>query len=198
MRISHGLAAMALCIPLGLPALIDPAFGQSFDERWSIVPKANAEPAPQESQVPPPDSQPGTNSVTSGQGEARAPIPPAKPAAGTKPVAGKKTPAASRVFTGAASFYSYAGGKTASGMPYRRDALTAAHRTLAFGTRVRVTDVKTKKSVEVVVTDRGPAIRKRVLDLSLGAAQVLGIGGRGVIQVRAEVIGQAPILGKGS
>jgi rare lipoprotein A len=83
-------------------------------------------------------------------------------------------------------------------MPYRRDALTAAHRTLAFGTRVRVTDVKTKKSVEVVVTDRGPAIRKRVLDLSLGAAQVLGIGGRGVIQVRAEVIGQAPILGKGS
>jgi rare lipoprotein A (peptidoglycan hydrolase) len=192
MRISHGLAAMALCIPLGLPALIDPAFGQSFDERWSIVPKANAEPAPQQNQAPPPDSQPGTNSVTSGQGEARAPIPPAKPTAGTK------MPAASRVFTGAASFYSYAGGKTASGMPYRRDALTAAHRTLAFGTRVRVTDVKTKKSVEVVVTDRGPAIRKRVLDLSLGAAQVLGIGGRGVIQVRAEVIGQAPILGKGS
>jgi rare lipoprotein A (peptidoglycan hydrolase) len=183
---------MALCIPLGLPALIDPAFGQSFDERWTIVPKANAAPAPQENQAPPPDSQPVTNSVTSGQGEARAPVPPAKPAAG------KKTPAASRVFTGAASFYSYAGGKTASGMPYRRDALTAAHRTLAFGTRVRVTDVKTKRSVEVVVTDRGPAIRKRVLDLSLGAAQVLGIGSRGVIQVRGEVIGQAPIMGKGS
>ena len=193
MRISHGLAAMAVCIPLGLAALLDPAFGQSFDERWSIVPKANAEPSPQQDQAPPSNSQPARNSATSGQGEAQAPVPHAKP------VSKKSTPSAkTRVFTGAASFYAYAGGKTASGMSYRRDALTAAHRTLAFGTRVRVTDVKTNRSVEVVVTDRGPAIRTRVLDLSLGAAQVLGIGGRGVIQVRGEVIGQAPVLGKGS
>ena len=63
-----------------------------------------------------------------------------------------------------------------------------------------MTDVKTKKSVDVVVTDRGPAIRSRVLDLSLAAAQALGIPGRGVIQVRAEVIGDTPppVLGKGS
>ena len=49
-----------------------------------------------------------------------------------------------------------------------------------------MTDIKTQKSVEVTITDRGPAARSRVLDLSLGAAKVLGIGNRGVIQVRAE------------
>jgi rare lipoprotein A len=66
--------------------------------------------------------------------------------------------------------------------------LTAAHRTLPFGTRVRVTDIKTQKSVEVTITDRGPASRGRVIDLSLGAAKVLGIGNRGVIQVRGELV----------
>ena len=56
---------------------------------------------------------------------------------------------------GKASFYAYAGGKTASGKPFHRSELTAASRTLPFGTRLRVTDLKTKKSVEVTVTDRG-------------------------------------------
>jgi rare lipoprotein A len=88
---------------------------------------------------------------------------------------------------GMASFYAYTGGKTASGAPYRRHELTAASRTLPFGTRLRVTDLKTKKSVEVTVTDRGPASRHLILD-SLGAAQQLGIASRGIIQVRAEII----------
>jgi rare lipoprotein A len=92
------------------------------------------------------------------------------------------------VFVGKASYYAYHGGKTASGAPFRPNAFTAAHRNLPFGTRIRVTDVATGKSVEVVITDRGPGSRNRVLDLSLGAAQALGIGSRGVIQVRAEVI----------
>jgi peptidoglycan lytic transglycosylase len=92
------------------------------------------------------------------------------------------------VFTGRASYYAYHGGKTASGQPFSPDALTAAHRTLPFGTRVRVTNIKTKKSVVVVITDRGPFSRKRVLDLSLGAARALDIGNRGVIPVRAEII----------
>jgi rare lipoprotein A len=67
--------------------------------------------------------------------------------------------------------------------------MTAAHRTLPFGTRLRVTDVKTRKSIQVVVTDRGPAIRSRVLDLSLAAAKAVGVGDRGIIYVRAELVG---------
>jgi rare lipoprotein A len=98
-------------------------------------------------------------------------------------------PAHRRVITGKASYYRYQRGKTASGQPFDRNLLTAAHRSLPFGTRLRVTDVATNKSVEVVVTDRGPASRGRVLDLSLGAARALDIGSRGVIRVRAEIIG---------
>jgi hypothetical protein len=93
-----------------------------------------------------------------------------------------------RVFSGKASFYSYPKGKTASGSPFNRDALTAAHRSLPFGTRVRVTDLTSSKSVVVRITDRGPRVRGRVLDLSLGAARSLGIEERGVVQVHAEVL----------
>ena len=93
-----------------------------------------------------------------------------------------------RVFSGKASYYSYQTGKTASGSSFDRDLPTAAHRSLPFGTRVRVTDLATSKSVVVVITDRGPMVRDRVLDLSLGAARSLGITDRGVAQVRAEVL----------
>jgi len=92
------------------------------------------------------------------------------------------------VIVGKASFYAYAGGKTASGKLFHRAELTAASRSLPFGTRLRVTDLKTKKSVDVTVTDRGPASKHLILDLSLGAAERLGIASRGIIEVRAEVI----------
>jgi rare lipoprotein A len=95
------------------------------------------------------------------------------------------------LFVGRASFYAYHGGKTASGAPFNPHGLTAAHRTLPFGTRVRVTDLKTHKSVNVTITDRGPHSPGRIIDLSLGAAKVLGVGDRGVIQVRAEVLGNS-------
>jgi rare lipoprotein A len=65
---------------------------------------------------------------------------------------------------------------------------TAAHRSLPFGTKVRVTDLATNKSVVVVITDRGPKVRDRVLDLSLAAARGLGITARGVAQVRVEAL----------
>src|SRR5215470_2570500 len=64
------------------------------------------------------------------------------------------------VMVGKASFCAYAVGATASGTPYHRDKLTAASRVLPFGTRLRVTDLNTNKSVEVTVTDRGPASRR--------------------------------------
>jgi rare lipoprotein A len=93
-----------------------------------------------------------------------------------------------RVFSGKASYYSYQTGKTASGSSFNRNLPTAAHRSLPFGTRVRVTDLATNRSVVVVITDRGPRPRDRVLDLSLGAARSLGITDRGVTQVRVEVL----------
>jgi rare lipoprotein A len=70
----------------------------------------------------------------------------------------------------------------------RGPGLTAAHRTLPFGTRLRVTDPASGRSVIVVVNDRGPFGRGRVLDLSIGAAKALGMIDRGVILVRADVL----------
>jgi len=67
-------------------------------------------------------------------------------------------------------------------------AMTAAHKTLPFGTRVRVTDVSTQRSVVVRINDRGPFIKGRIIDLSTAAAQALGIVGRGIAAVEVEVV----------
>ena len=72
--------------------------------------------------------------------------------------------------------------------PGRGGGLTAAHKTLPFGTRVRVTDSRTGRSVIVVINDRGPFNKGRVLDLSTSAAKALGMTGRGVVLVRADVL----------
>ena len=81
--------------------------------------------------------------------------------------------------------------KTASGKIYKRDLLTAAHKTLPFGTRVKVTNAKSKKSVVVTINDRGPVQAGRVLDLSPKAAKAIGIGPRGMARVSVEVVGKA-------
>lgn len=83
--------------------------------------------------------------------------------------------------SGMASFYRHEG-KTASGMK-AQGAMTAAHRRLPFGSKVRVKDMKTGKEVVVVITDRGPFTKGRVIDLSHHAALALGITGRGVAKV---------------
>lgn len=83
--------------------------------------------------------------------------------------------------TGLAAFY-YANGPTASGMKLDHG-MTAAHRRLPFGSKVRVRDVKTGREVSVVITDRGPFTKGRVIDLSHRAAQKLGITGRGIAMV---------------
>ena len=88
--------------------------------------------------------------------------------------------------SGVASYYgeNYTG-DMASGPLYDPKKFTAAHRTLPFGTRLHVTDPTTHRSVEVVVTDRGPFIEGRILDLSLAAALELHMIGRGLIDVTA-------------
>lgn len=89
-------------------------------------------------------------------------------------------------FAGVAAFYdtNYKG-RTASGERYNPKKFTAAHRTLPFGTQLRVTDPKTRRSVVVVINDRGPFTKGRVIDLSLAAAQALRMTGRGLIKVTA-------------
>jgi rare lipoprotein A len=90
--------------------------------------------------------------------------------------------------TGLASFYarSLQGRRTASGARYDGRALTCAHRTHAFGTLLRVTELESGRSVVVRVTDRGPFVPGRVIDLSWAAARKLGMLDRGVARVRVE------------
>jgi rare lipoprotein A len=92
-----------------------------------------------------------------------------------------------RSFSGMASFYgNESGSRTASGQRFNQNAMTCAHRSLPFGTRLRVTHGG--RSVVVTVNDRGPFVRGRVLDLSTAAARAVGINGSGVGHVVAEVM----------
>jgi rare lipoprotein A len=92
--------------------------------------------------------------------------------------------------TGLAAYYSdrLHGHRTASGQRYNRNAMTTAHPTLPFGTKVKVTNVKTNKSVVVTVNDRGPTQADRIIDLSRAAAQQLGMIRTGLTEVRVEVV----------
>ena len=88
---------------------------------------------------------------------------------------------------GDASYYSnrLQGNKTASGEPYDKNAMTAAHHKLKFGTKVKVTYLKTGKSVEVAINDRGPHGKKRIIDLSGAAAKKIGLikAGHGKVKI---------------
>ncbi|MGB3542075.1 MAG: septal ring lytic transglycosylase RlpA family protein [Rubrivirga sp.] len=92
------------------------------------------------------------------------------------------------IATGQASFYGerFRGRRTANGERFNPDAMTAAHRTLPFGTRLRVTNTRNGRSVLVRVNDRGPFTRGRVLDLSRAAAREIGMIRSGTARVRIE------------
>lgn len=89
------------------------------------------------------------------------------------------------VSTGKASFYG-GSGRTASGAKVGH--LTAAHRTLPFGTKLRVINLHNRRSIVVTVNDRGPFIAGRIIDVSTGAARALGFHHRGVAAVRIETV----------
>lgn len=105
-----------------------------------------------------------------------------------------RTPAACAGATltqlGTASWYGHehAGKPTASGAAFDPDVLTAAHRTLPLGTRVRVTHVASGRSVVVTINDRGPYVRGRIIDLSRHAAEQLGMATDGLATVRLDVM----------
>jgi rare lipoprotein A len=94
------------------------------------------------------------------------------------------------VQVGQASWYGpgFFGARTASGEIFRPGTMTAAHRHLAFGTRVRVTNLDNGRSTVVRINDRGPFTGGRVIDLAHGAAQVLGLTASGIADVKLEVI----------
>lgn len=99
-----------------------------------------------------------------------------EPGAARESASRRKPVAARGAQSGIASMYSHRG-RTASGEPHRHNALTAAHRTLPFGTKVRVTNRRNGRSVVVRIIDRGPFIRGRVIDLSPAGARALGFSG---------------------
>lgn len=91
--------------------------------------------------------------------------------------------------TGVASFY-WQPQRLATGGWFNPNAMTAAHRTLPFWTRVRVTHLGNGRSVDVVINDRGPYIGGRIIDLSRAAAGAIGMQGQGIAQVRVQVLGR--------
>jgi rare lipoprotein A len=91
---------------------------------------------------------------------------------------------------GMASFYAakFNGRRTASGETFNNSAMTAAHRSLRFGTQVKVTNLRNGRSVVVRINDRGPYAKGRIIDLSKAAAKKIGLGHSGVARVRLEVL----------
>jgi rare lipoprotein A len=95
---------------------------------------------------------------------------------------------------GKASWYSIAtnrGTRTASGTRLCNQGATAAHKTLPMGTKVRVTNENNGKSEIVTIIDRGPYIRGRIIDLTIGSAERLGFRSRGIAPVKVEVLGHS-------
>jgi rare lipoprotein A len=128
------------------------------------------------------------------------PVPTPAPAERTAPLPSPappppQRPEARRIEHGRISMYAahFAGRTTASGERYDPDALTMAHRTLPFGTLVRVTNAENGRSVEVRVNDRGPFVAGRIADVSPAAAHALGMVGDGVVNGTVEVVAPAAI-----
>ena len=162
-----------------------------FPTRAAALP---AEPADTSRPVAPP-------AVLASAANVAAPAPAAAPrAAEPADVASEASAETSSEATGAffqeghSSYYAHelAGRPTASGEPFNPEGLTAAHKTLPLGTRVRVTSVQNGKSVIVRINDRGPFVRGRILDLSLAAARAIGLRSSGGGDVRIHILGRGP------
>lgn len=100
------------------------------------------------------------------------------------------------IATGSASYYAnkFEGRKTANGERFRQSEMTCAHRTLPFGTKLKVTNLQNNKTIIVRVNDRGPYIKGRIVDLSLTAAKALGFVKDGYAKVKVELENNEPIV----
>ena len=122
------------------------------------------------------------------------------PSAGPTPSADPSLYTVGWTQTGIASWYGepFHGRTTAAGNTYDMDAISAAHQTIPFGTRIRVDNLDNGRSIDLDVTDRGPFVAGRILDLSRGAARELEMIGPGTARVRITVIGTAtPVTARG-
>lgn len=123
---------------------------------------------------------------------------PGRPTAQPQPaqVAFAPIPTVRSVLRGLASWYGpgFHGNRSANGEIYNQNALTAAHRSLPFGTMVRVTNLRNGLSVIVRINDRGPYSRGRIIDLSAASARIIGLTSSGVAQVKLEVLGERQII----
>ncbi|WP_263410893.1 septal ring lytic transglycosylase RlpA family protein [Terriglobus tenax] len=149
---------------------------------------------------PPPPARRGSGSSTSTRN-----VPPVRPVPGLGSSQPEEMPdTGGKVYSsevGMASWYGppYHNRNAANGQPYDQNAMTAAHRTLPMGTVVRVTNVQTGQQATVKITDRGPFVQGRVLDLSMAAAKATGVYRAGVAKVKIEVMQQtehAAVSGK--
>ena len=146
-------------------------------EGCTLIQKSPVSPVPPDTtQTPPPVETPPPK---------REPGPSARPKSSPKEdsIATLKLPQ-----TGEASWYgpNFHGKTTASGEPFDQQALTAAHASLPFGSKVKVTNLSNGKSVEVEITDRGPFARNRIIDVSRAAAKALEMKNSGTTKVRVE------------
>jgi rare lipoprotein A len=126
------------------------------------------------------------------QAPAQVPVPTSSaPSSPAPPVERQPAIPGSYVEEGVASWYGipFNGRRASNGEIYDMHQLTAAHRTLPFGAIVRVTNLQNGKQIEVRITDRGPFVANRVIDLSLAAAQAIEMVGPGTAQVRLEIVG---------
>ena len=115
---------------------------------------------------------------------------PAKMAFAKETPSHKSRVAYAKTFTGVASYYGgkFHGRRTASGEIFNKNAMTAAHRSLKFGTKVKVTNLRNGRAVLVRVNDRGPHVRGRIIDLSQAAAKKIGLAHAGTARVKLEVL----------
>jgi rare lipoprotein A len=131
--------------------------------------------------------QPKQQQAAVAPADAKAPVLEKKPEIAVRKVETEHAYRVTSSQSGMASFYgSESGSQTASGQRFNPSAMTAAHRSLPFGTKVRVTNKRNGKSVVVTINDRGPFIRGRIIDLSTAAAGVIGMRSSGVAPVTVE------------
>jgi rare lipoprotein A len=168
---SAGVRAAVRLLAVALTAATLAACAQS-----SVVTNKSASLAPGRQASPEPVRKASIIAKRAVAAKKHAPLAANKPAAETKEDS-----------HGLASFY-WQGSRTANGENFNPGELTAAHRTLPFGTRLRVTNVATGQSVTVRVNDRGPFVPGRVVDVSHSAAETLGIVGQGVAKVKLDVV----------
>jgi rare lipoprotein A len=121
---------------------------------------------------------------------------PGRPTPPSQPAQVAYLPTVRSVLRGIASWYGpgFHGNRSASGERYNQNALTAAHRSLPFGTMVRVTNLRNGRSVVVRINDRGPFTRGRIIDLSAASARIIGLTSSGVAPVQVEVLGDPQVV----